>query len=237
MLDYYFSSRKIENDLDNILDYSINKVNSNIYITRFYAEKANIIAQLLPYMKKLNFKISNEVIEVITRNYSKFFLPELTHSSIEQYSNYFEKYYNELISIFEQKDEIKIIDLGCGVSFVYNQILSNIKNISYYECIDFNNDVIEINKLLNIKSEVCFKNANILGYSCDYIFNYALLFNVIKFISCENIKIILKKLFANNKNIKVIISDNKRVVESIKHIAKEERYKYISMDNFFIIYI
>lgn len=234
MLDQYFISNNVEIKLDNILHQHLYELDKEIIEVRFNAEKYNIIIHLLPYMKKLNFKISYEIIDVITNKYSSFFFPELTHLTIYQYNEFFLKFYDILNNIISKGDNINILDIGCGVSCLHIYLLNNSKNLAYYEGIDKNSLIIEL--LKNCKTYKCgFRYCTVQNFDFFMNYDYIFMFNILKYLNYEDAIKLIKQIITKNTNATIIISDNDLTINNLLHILNKEQFKFYFDEQFLII--
>jgi len=89
-------------------------------------------------MKNMNFRLTEPILEVITRNYSTYFIPELTHLSIDEYNDEFVNYYNHYLKILESCHSIKILEIGSGIAHLAYFLNNHLENIISYDIYDFN---------------------------------------------------------------------------------------------------
>lgn len=235
MMFEYFVSEEVERKLDKLIAGNIRSIDKRIYNNRIIAEKANKIVQFMPQMTKLNFKINDEIIDVVSNKYSRHFIPELTHQSIDQYSTNLCSFYSTLISLIEVKKKIRILDIGCGISHIANQLMSTVENIDKYYAIDFNSNVINLNRKLYKHKNLEFNCVDIKNYNMNGLFDYVLMFNILKFFSLEEIKLLIDNIFIQSDKVIVIIYDQEQIINKIESFSFKNGYVFSRYDDFFIL--
>lgn len=219
----FFECYKYEVELDNQIKAVFSSDNSLINAYRAKAEKANLVANLLPQMVRFDFKINSEIIEVVTHTFSNFFFPELTHVDHSQYITEYEELYSNVLSLISSDRKICILDIGCGICDIAAFLAD--KNIFYsYHAVDKNQNIVFVNKHYYDLPTVVHECFDILDYSINYKVDYVFLFNVIKHIARENVKHIIRAVFAASPNATILVYDIETLEILLSNDCKREGY-------------
>ena len=226
MNNYMFKSKKYEEYLEGRIDGFISKIDSSIYKTRLWYEKVNVILNLYKQIKKYNFYIDNEIIDIITHKPSKLFIPELTHQSILEYNNYYYGYYNYLKNMIKKTNPKHILDIGCGLLHNAYYIFSLGINIEKYYAVDKNENVLYINSMFYYNKNIEYINNNVLEKSCNLNQNIDIvfMFNIIKHYNIENVVSIIFRLNTSKILIydEIVVLEN--LIKSLNLINKNTKY-------------
>ena len=177
-------------------------------------------------IKKYNFYIDNEIIDIITYKPSKLFIPELTHQSILENNNYYCSYYSYLKNIIKKINLKYILDVGCGLLHNAYYIFSLGVNIEKYYAVDKNENVLYINSMFYYNKNIEYINNNVLEKSCNLNQNIDIvfMFNIIKHYNIENVVSIIFRLNTSKILIydEIVVLEN--LIKSLNLINKNTKY-------------
>lgn len=200
---------------------------SNIVNIRILAEEAQTILNYYKFLKQNQLKINIDMIDIITKSFSKFFIPDLLKLSVEEYYILYESLYN-MLTIPLKKEKSKILDLGCGVAHFEHYLSNNFKKINSVYAIDSNTEVIEINKqLYNELNYVEFHKSSIDDFDNTFFseFDYVYATHIFRHLSSSVLKKFLKEVLSST-NSTFIFNDYPWMMNNIVKEYKEKIKNY-----------
>lgn len=219
----YFDMQETEKMLDLIISNDLSQMCNSVVANRFVAEKANFIANLLPQMKRFDFKINKEILEVATRKYSFLFFPELTHLNHVEYERQFKLLYSTVLSLVLRPQKISILDLGCGICDLAG-FLSSQHVFDSYHAVDKNQFVVNVNQSYYKGQGIIHECSDITNYQILQQFDYVFLFNVVKHLKKEEVKQLIERVFSMSPNATILIQDVQEIVDTIVDEYIKEQY-------------
>ncbi|ERJ83256.1 hypothetical protein HMPREF1987_00990 [Peptostreptococcaceae bacterium oral taxon 113 str. W5053] len=236
----FFKNNKKEIDyLHNFIKNTLIKIGVEFEKERDFWEYGNTLLSIYYSCKSVKiYTLTDAMIEIFTHKYSSKFFPELTHSTYEQYRDYFDSQYRAVINEITKMNisDIKICDFGCGIAHL-GLVLVEIGKVSQYVGCDNNDYIIKLNELLvenysNNSHKMKFVNTSLKSVDSVDI-DVWIFFNIIKHFT--NVEINKWIEWVKIQKSKVIIQDNDKILNKINTILNENSVNFIYDGGFIIL--
>lgn len=224
-MSYYFENNEIEQKLEHLIKAVCNCENKNVSETISLYEKIKVIFVIRSQINGI--EINEAILDVITRQYSKFFFSELTHQSRDEYMASNEEFYRMLSENIINKNT-SICEIGSGLgknAYFFSRFCSK---VGKYYAIEKNRLMVELNKYFFAGSDIEYILGDIFtdGFvkNCDIYF----IFHFLKYYKCDVIFELLDNLCKERGEIWIYdiceLVDNieKRLISSIPKIRINE---------------
>lgn len=200
--------------LENCVFKEVEHMSELIIQYRKNAEVANSLMNLMTLINGKNCLITREILDVVTHRYSKLYFPELTHLTKLVYQEQYECLYTcvkNLICV----DNAVVADLGCGICDIAAYLI-DCGGISKYYSVDFNENVIQINKFIYMDYKIQFSCQDIHTYDLPPDVNYVFMFNIVIHIGIDEGLKLIERIFKHNRAVKILIIDVKPLLDKIE---------------------
>lgn len=231
----FFDNIMIEKNLDDRISSIIKNIDRDIFYYRFFAEKGHFVYNYLNLMKENKFKINKEIIEIATMNVSAYFIPELMHSNLFEYSSQYKYIYNTYKNIiFNCKfDRVNIIEIGAGLIDLALYLCDFITNINSYEIYEIDKNIIYINKYFSTDNNIIkYFNINFadIDFSKKTNVTHIIINNVLKLYSDDIVINIIKNILFKIPNITILLQDCKTIIDKIINFLEKNNIDYSKYD-------
>lgn len=231
----FFDDILTEKKLDNKICSIIKNIDKDIFYYRFFAEKGNFLRNYLNLMKENKFRINKEIIEIATMNVSSYFIPELTHSNLFEYSNQYKYIYSTYKNIIfnSRIDRLHIVEIGAGLIDLALYLCDFVDNISSYEIYEIDENIIYINKYFSTDNKII-KYFNINFIDIDFSektrVTHIIINNVFKFYSEGTVIKIIENILFKIPSITILLQDCKTMIDKIINFLEKNNIDYSKYD-------
>jgi|GEM_PF-6732481 len=231
----YFTSKLVENKLLERIKKDLSFVDNSILEFRVLSELGYIISSQLQAMKTAKYQINEEVVEVITKRYSEFYLPELTHLTKNEYNIEFIQYYKFYLDYFNSINKpVSILEVGGGIGNLAYFLTSSINSIRSYTIYENNSDLISLGNYIYPELKARYINCDVKDINVDMIYDCVIIENTIKYMDIVDTIILFEKIFEKNYEAEIIVLDNDKTISKIYNCHLKLNIRQIS-DNRVII--
>lgn len=211
-MSYYFENNEVESRLEELIEAICTCNNELIMKTILLYEKANLIFGIKNQIH--NIIISEEILDVVTRQYSKFFFSELTHQSIEEYLDFHENFFKMIEQNIVNTKKNSICEIGSGLAKNAFFLIQHCEKIEKYYAIDNNALVVELNEVFFSHESIHYILSDIfkgkIVKNCDIIF----MFHFLKHYPSNKGVNLLKQIY--NEHLEIWIYDISKLIDDIE---------------------